>query len=231
MADQKLSLLMTRPEGSNAGFVGMLPPRVRSAVEVIESPLLSIESLGGTAAPGPQEEALFSSSNGVRFAPPGDGRRAWCVGARTTASAHDAGWEAVHAGDTAADLIRRILAERPAADLVHLSGAHTRGAICESLQAAGLRARRIVLYDQQLLSLSPAARALFDQPRQVIVPLFSPRIAVRFVAECPAPEQVIAVFLSDAVAAGTGQTAFLQRITAGTPDAVSMAASIEKLFR
>lgn len=197
---------------------------------MIESPLLRIEPLRGAAAPSPQEEAVFSSSNGVRFAPPGDGRRAWCVGARTTGSAQNAGWEAEQAGDTAAELIKRILAERPAADLVHLSGAHTRGAICESLQAAGLRARRIVLYDQQLLSLSPVARALFDGSGQVIVPLFSPRAAAQFVAECPAPGQVIAVFLSDAVAAGTGQTAFSQRITAGTPDAVSMAAGIEKLF-
>jgi uroporphyrinogen-III synthase len=225
---QKIPLLLTRPVGTNEAFVRGLPAALRSRLDLIDCPLLRIVSLESQVAMGGSVAAIFTSSNGVRFAPPPLGRRAYCVGARTTETAQAAGWRAICAGQTAAELVDTLLQARPAEKLVHLAGKHVRGEVVEQLVGAGLEARRVALYDQQLEPLSQAARGVLDGKSPVLVPLFSPRAAAHFANVAPLRDGVTVVTMSVAVTEALGDAGEYTVIEAAEPTAEAMVAALEK---
>lgn len=196
---QKIGLLMTRPEGSNGPFVAQIAGDILARLTVVETPLIAITPLGTDPMLNPKDAAIFSSSNGVRYAPAGQGRRAFCVGKRTTETASSAGWNAICAGQTADALVQYLIANKPQMRLRHLSGVHQRGDIVTRLTAAGLNAAQTQIYDQPLLPLSKTAQNLLSQNGPVIVPLFSPRAAAQFAACSPRQSGLTVICLSAAV--------------------------------
>ena len=173
--------------------------------------------------------AIFTSSNGVRFAPPSLGRRAYCVGERTTAAAQKAGWDSVCAGQNAQELIKYISDLSPTGELYHLCGVHLRGGVVDALVEIGLKAQRVVLYDQVLLPLPPAALAALKSETLTIVPLFSPRAAAHFAALSPVNAKITIVALSDAVALAVQNISIFEKVVAAEPTAKSMLIAIENL--
>jgi uroporphyrinogen-III synthase len=170
---------------------------------------------------------IFTSANGVAAAGPGQGRTAWCVGARTAAVAREAGYAAHVAGRTAEELVEHLRALRPAGRLVHLHGAHTRGDVAARLAEAGLQVGDFAVYDQVPLEPGPEfAAALASAP--LFVPLFSPRSAVLFAEAAArtgarAPDRnLLLLALSPAVREAL--PAQLQGVTAvcDRPDATAM---------
>lgn len=228
---RQIPLLMTRPEGANARFREELPSKLSAQFEFIDCPLTRIVSLEPQNSMQGDGIAIFTSSNGVRFAPPSLRRKAFCVGERTTAKALAAGWQAVCAGQCAEELIDHIKNAKPTAPVHHFSGVHVRGEISENLTAIGLSVKRIALYDQILLPLSQPASALVSQGLPVVVPLFSPRAAAHFAQVAPSNPQLIAVALSAAVAEA-GQGINCQKwVIADRPNADALVDCLEKLAR
>lgn len=217
-------LLLTRPEAQSRAFAEACRA-AGFAGEVIVSPVLAIVPRAAQALP---EEAVlvFTSANGVAAAGAGlQGRRAWAVGGATAQAARAAGMECRAAAGDADALVAAILADPPGAPLLHLRGAHARGRVAPRLAEAGLRAAERVVYDQQALPLSAAARAALAGARPVILPLFSPRSA-RLVAAAagPAAAPLHVLAFSGAVARawdGPGRVEILS-----APDAQAMAEAV-----
>jgi uroporphyrinogen-III synthase len=222
-------LLLTRPEGSNADFAADFPAALARRLTFVDCPLIAITPVPADVAIEDAAVAIFTSSNGVRFAPPALGRRAFCVGESTTRTARDAGWQAVFAGQNAEGLIAHVAAQRPEGRLWHFSGVNVRGGVVEALCAAGLDARRVVVYDQPLLPLPDTAQEVLTRGGPVIVPLFSPRAATHFAAICPLALGVYLVALSPAVSEAALKIADFETVTASEPTAGSLIGSVEKL--
>ena len=226
---ERLPLLMTRPEGANAVFASRFPPALAAAVEPVECPLMRIRPLNPPVEMPAAAAAIFTSSNGVRLAPPAQGRTAFCVGKRTTDAAAAAGWRSVFAGQTAEELVAHVLKARPGLPLLHFCGTHVRGEVAETLAAEGFDVSRIALYDQDLLPLSARASVLLESKKPLLVPLFSPRAASHFAAQAHAYPDLRLVALSAAVACALPRAAGFHVTTASDPDADAMIAAIEKL--
>ncbi len=173
--------------------------------------------------------SLFTSANGVRFAPPALRRRAYCVGERTTDAAREAGWDAEYAGPDAEGLIDYLNVTRPSVPLYHFCGVHVRGNIVERLSTSGLIARKITIYDQVLLPLSAEALAAMSSDQRTIVPLFSPRAAAHFATEAPSNSRVRVVALSASVAGPLKKIRRFETVVAAEPTLQSMLTEIEIL--
>ena len=225
---QRIPILMTRPAGSNRRFLDRIAPDFKSRLEVVTSPLISIEPLDANAKLCSTDAAIFTSSNGVGFAPPGKGRRAYCVGQHTTGTAQSNGWDAVFAGADASGLVTSLRHIAPACDLVHFHGRHVRGNVVEQLQAAGMQARSVVVYDQVLQSLTEEALRVLGRKTPVLVPLFSPRTAKHFATLATAADHTNIIAMSDAVADECTPAGFRSVFVAQEPTAASMVKCLEK---
>lgn len=227
---QKIPLLLTRPEESNAALADQFPPSLAEKIDFVPCPLMRIVALQPQFAMDENGAALFTSSNGVQFAPPSLGRRAFCVGERTSLAARNAGWKAVCAGNNAKGLIRYVSALRPKEPLYHFCGVHVRGGVVEVLSSQGLSAQAVVLYDQELLPLTAESIAVLNRNIPVIVPLFSPRAAAHFAAVSPANDHLRIVALSGAVERSVRKTTSFVTVTASEPTTEAMLSTIEKLL-
>lgn len=223
-------MIMTRPDGANEDFVASLAPEVRVRLEIIFSPLIAIVSTGAHPEVGPNEGVIFTSANGVKFAPAGNGRVAFCVGGATTAAAIEAGWDAEHVAPEAAGLVAELRQKKPGMRLHHLCGVHARGQVAEKLQQAGLDACRIAVYDQQLLPLNERARQAIESAPSVLVPLFSPRTAGHFAQQCTDPTRIHVIALSAAIADNLGELAVASLEIADHPTSQEVCAILEKLI-
>ncbi|MGC3938045.1 uroporphyrinogen-III synthase [Roseobacter sp. EG26] len=229
MGHAPISLILTRPAGSNERFLELCPPRLFPRFQVIHAPLIEISATGLAVNLGEEDNAIFTSANGVKFAPAGAGRKAYCVGAATTRAAAQAGWISQRAGEDAGGLISFLEHLKPEERLVHLSGVHTRGQVAEKLGAAGFNVDRVKVYDQKLMPLTAQADDVLRKSDQVVVPLFSPRTAAHFAAICPASACPHAVFLSESVSAEAAGLNIAGSETAENPDAIEMWQAIEKM--
>ncbi|MFK7868231.1 MAG: uroporphyrinogen-III synthase [Roseobacter sp.] len=228
-ADQTF-LILTRPAHAHAGFLTELSPATRSRLTVVSSPLMEIAKVEGVGPALGVFSAVFTSANGVRFAPPGQGQAAFCVGRATTDAACKAGWMARCLGENADALIETLLQTPPTGDLVHFSGQHQRGDIVENLRAAGINAARKIVYDQVLLDLSEAAQTVLVDNSRAIVPLFSPRTAAHFARQTKPRSGLFLIALSEAVASVLPENLQKSCSVARTPTAKAVATNIEKLL-
>lgn len=226
---QKIPLILTRPAGSNSGFKAGIAPQARDCVDFIHSPLLEIVPIEEAGTRSDAAHAIFTSANGVKYAPEGNKRPAFCVGEKTTQLARSHGWDAVFAGATVTALKDYVLANRPQGEIRHYSGVFVRGNVARDLSVAGLNVTNVPLYDQRLLPFSPQALAVLEGAAPVIVPLFSPRTAAHFVAISPAHPKLYIVSMSTAVADSFSEMAVARLIIAQEPTAKSMAACVENL--
>lgn len=200
----QITLLLTRPLRGSDAFWQALPTNLRSDLIPMISPLIRINPLDHTFLK--VTDAVFTSANGPLFGPAGHGKTAYCVGAQTTRAATDAGWIAKHFGNTADELVGRLIEAPPSAPLTHLCGVHTRGDIAARLRAAGINADQIETYDQVAQSLSDQATALLRRETLVILPLFSPRTARQFANQHQGGANLHIIALSAAVASELNQT-------------------------
>ncbi|WP_298859023.1 uroporphyrinogen-III synthase [uncultured Sulfitobacter sp.] len=222
------TLLLTRPRGASCGFVAALEPAARKAVQVLIAPLMEITSVGAKPVPEEIQGAIFTSANGVDFGPEGQGRLAFCVGARTTAEARRRGWDAEQAGRTAIELIAALRKVRPSIGLVHLSGEHTIGDIADTLTADGIETVHVPIYQQNLLPLEPAARQALAGP--CIIPVFSHRTAKQLRAEASGLlEFAHIIALSDSIAAPFEGEKLASCVILPSPQTIYMRKAVETL--
>lgn len=99
-----------------------------------------------------------------------------CVGSATAQRALELGLKAISVDGTASDIIDHVLKQK-VKSAIHMCGAHHRGDIAERLSAAGLTAKRQVVYSQNPLAFSSEVQADIEQINHLTVPLFSPRSA------------------------------------------------------
>lgn len=222
------TLVLTRPRASAQGFADGLDPRALDLVRLIFAPLMEIEATGAPLDLHGAGGVIFTSANGVRHAPRGQGRAAFCVGAQTRTAAEARGWIAVQAGETAAELVETLKTTRPRPPLVHLGGEHTRGDIAARLTQAGIATRHIAIYAQNLLPLGDGVRQALRSP--CILPVFSPRSAGQLVNEaagCLEMAHVIALSPSVTVPLCGEKTAQMHVLP--VPRAEYMRKAVEKL--
>ncbi|MEP2716721.1 uroporphyrinogen-III synthase [Pseudophaeobacter sp.] len=228
-SDRKVALLMTRPPAASARFVAQLPPELLVRLTVLEAPLLEIKLLeleAGLSFDG-YLGVIFTSANGVTTAGvPPQGLPAYCIGARTTQAATEAGWQAQNCGATAAELCGSLQATPPPVPLLHLHGRHTRGEVAETLTAAGLLCEGRVIYEQRLLPLEPEIRQQIGAQSDVVVPLFSPRTARHFASLGLDQRNLTLIALSQAVAEELKGLNYKDLQVSKMPDAPSMAVMV-----
>jgi len=223
-ARPRATLLLTRPRAMSERFAAEIAER-DLPVDIVIAPLMEIVPADAPPPLAAETGVIFTSSQAVARAGPGDGRRAWCVGGRTTEAARAAGFDAVLAGACADELVSRLRKERPAGPMVHLRGRHQRGDVAKRLHDAGLSVTSHVLYDQ--VEVPPDAAfttALGRTP--LCVPLFSPRSAELFVTAAkglwePAPDDAI-LALSAAVKATLPPEWAEKTLVSDHPDGPSM---------
>jgi len=181
MADNPAPLiLLTRPRQASERYARDLEARLGGAIEVVIAPLMEIVTLSEPPDLSAVGGVILTSEVAARMVSAPQPLTAWCVGDRTARVAAEAGFSARSAGGTAEDLIRLILRHRPEGPLLHLAGRHTRGRIAERLTEAGLPARDVAIYDQQVCPPPEAFQTAMTYQGPVLVPLFSPRSAKIF---------------------------------------------------
>lgn len=220
-------LILTRPAPASERFAASVSAETLAKVTLIISPLLEIVPTGVCVDMAKYKGAIFTSANGIDHAMPGQGRPAYCVGARTAKMAMANGWNVPVWGQNADDLIAQLTSAPPAGPLIHIGGVHQRGDIAARLSQTGLRTDAVAVYDQKLLRLSPTATDALAAQQTSIVPLFSPRTAMHFAEHCPDMSRVVILALSEAVAASLLHCRPKKLVIAAEPSGASMRIALE----
>lgn len=194
------TLIITRPEQAAHQFVASLETSALVGIKVIYAPLLEIRPTNASIDLSDMHGVIFTSQQAVAFAPAGNNRTAYCVGATTTMAAKASGWSAHMAGATAAELLAHLSPHVPSQPFVHLSGTHVRGDISGQLGKGGWKISQVAVYDQVLLPLTKAARESLLSDTPTILPLFSPRTAAQLANQMKKLHEATIIALSDAVA-------------------------------
>jgi uroporphyrinogen-III synthase len=228
-----LRLLMTRPQEDSDRFVAALGSDVLRGVEVITSPLFRIEHVAAALDLTGYHGLIFTSRNGVRSADVLGVTKdlpCFCVGAQTTALASQLGWQAQMAGQNADELVANLPEVLPQTPLLHIRGAHARGAISARLSKNGLPASETVVYDQIAQDFTPEAKAALAEDHPVIAPLLSPRTARQFAKHVNGTGNLWLATLSEAVAAECKGLKKREIAVADAPTASALARLVKELI-
>lgn len=226
----KPTLILTRPVDSAERFAQELSMNMKARLDLIFSPLLEIIDLHVTVDLTGYAAVIFSSSNGVRFAPDGGSRVAYCIGEKTTGAAQRRGWEASLAGSTAEQLVHNLTKNSTVGPILHLAGVHQRGDVAGMLKAAGIDVDKVILYDQRVLLLSPEAQHAISSDKPCILPVFSPRTASSLANHITDAQHVTAIALSASVAAPLAGLPFKKVLISDAPTAAAIHKTIENLM-
>ena len=206
-----MKALITRPQPDADAFAALC---AGAGVEPVVCPLMEIVRRPAPTALDGVGALAFTSANGVRaFAANSPVRDlpVFAVGPASAAAAHAAGFTDVAAagGDVAA-LAALIADARARIDgaVLHAAGARRAGDLVSALGAAGVSARRCVLYEARDAEALPetAIQAIASSPPVDWVALFSPASAALFARLVAAAQlsdrlaQIRAACLSEAVA-------------------------------
>jgi uroporphyrinogen-III synthase len=227
----RIPVVLTRPTASAHAFADALDPETKQCVELIFSPLIDIVALDVSISLEPSDAVIFTSSNGVRHAPHGDGRQAFCVGNATTELAQVHGWAAKLSGINVDQLVAEIIRIAPQQRLFHLSGTRTRGEVVGRLEQAGLQVTRQAIYDQRPVTLTEQTAQIIAQRAPSIFPLFSPRTAEQFAMQVPDASSVHVIAMSAAVAEPLRHLQVASLTQAVQPDARAMGLALGALVR
>lgn len=216
------TILVTRP-ATDAEATARALTRA-TGLETLSSPLIDIAPNGPLPEMTGIDELVFTSRNAVRaYAHLGGPLLpAYCVGDATAEAAREIGIDARAMGGDAEALIAALVALKPNGRLMHLRGEAVRTDLAAQLSAAGIDARETLIYRQSLLDLTPEARALLEDRRPVIVPLYSPRTAARLAELIQPRAPLTIVALSAAVARAAAPLKARDKIIAEAPDAPAM---------
>ncbi len=173
-------LLITRARAASESFAARFADRpdlrivIAPLIEIVVRPLpAALDKIGSVALTSAHAVPAL-----VTLARPH--LPVFAVGPQTAAAIQAAGLAAEVTGETADDLVATLTANPPPEPVLHLHGTHTRGDVVSRLQAAGLQATGLVVYDQAKRDLTDEARAVLSGTAPVIAPLFSPRSARLF---------------------------------------------------
>lgn len=216
-------LLMTRPLAQAESFVTALLPDL----PVTYAPLIQIRPVA-FSAPRDVAGVVLTSQNAVEAVRVAGLRDlpAYCVGDKTAGLARDAGLRAHSFDGDAADLVAGVIRLNPAGVLFYPHGAHTRGDVAAQLTKAGLRVHAVTAYQQQPLPLPDALRQDLAAGARAIVPLFSPRTAMLFAAQCPEASGATVICLSPNVRAALGAGRYKGVTCSAAPNRGAMAQAI-----
>ncbi|MEM6587446.1 MAG: uroporphyrinogen-III synthase [Pseudomonadota bacterium] len=214
--NKQLTVLITRPQPGADAFAAMLQD-----LRVVVSPLMVIENVDGDL--GAADVVVITSAHAI---PALDGQRCYSVGQATTEAARAAGCDAVMAGETAEAVAQRVIADKPEGRIVYARGQHVAFDMVGALQAAGLTASDVVVYDQRDTVLSEEAKALLSETAPVIVPLFSARSARRFFEVCPEGADLRVIAMSEGVADMVPEAQTRNVTISPNPDAATMAEAV-----
>lgn len=172
---------------------------------------------------------LFTSINAVHAFVRLNEKRdipALCVGTHTAKVAQAAGLVARSADGSASDLVA--LALSVTGPFLYPRGVHMARDIASDLRASGQRVDEVVVYDQTALPLTAQARAALTDRTPCLVPLFSPRTARLFMAECRTllPRATTAICISQNVADQLDPARFQKLIVANQPTAAAVTREI-----
>ncbi|MDP6516601.1 MAG: uroporphyrinogen-III synthase [Alphaproteobacteria bacterium] len=201
-------------------------PRAGPAPDLSDVQAILVTSANGAAAIG----AALGTPLGRRDVP------VLAVGDATAAAAAAQGFSSVTSAGAESRALAGLAMERLDPDagvLLHASGATVAGALVPTLEAAGFRVRRAILYDMAPVpALSGAARAALAAGEIDGVLLFSPRSAEVFVKLARAAalvgslESVAAYCLSKAVAAAAGTIAWRRVVVGDRPESAALIAAV-----
>jgi uroporphyrinogen-III synthase len=187
------TLVLTRPEAQSRALASALDGKAR----IIVAPIMEIVCAETLPDLGPYAGFILTSANAVRCGLPLTGKRVFCVGASTAAAAREAGAEIATVAQDADELVDRVTGPGP---LLHLRGAHARGAVARRLTEAGTQTGEAIVYAQAACALTDAARRAIEGGEAAVLPLFSPRSA-RLVGATVRPGPALhAIAMSPAVA-------------------------------
>lgn len=168
-------LLLTRPLAASRAFAARVAES-GVAHETLIAPLSAVRPR--PVDPGVLTDAqgvILTSANAARALAPPPGMVAFCVGPATARAAASAGYDARQAGEDAESLCQTLIDLRPAGPLVHLHGAHLALDIVERLNAAGITARGVQVYDTIDTPWDDSVHAALGRADSIVAPVFSPR--------------------------------------------------------
>ncbi len=169
-------ILLTRPLAQSQRFADQIGG-------ALISPLMRPEFLSPDLPLGDFAAVVLTSETGAeaagRISAAGNAlpKRAFCVGNRTAEVARAAGFTASSAAGAADDLLAHTIAVAPVGRLLLLRGQDSVGDLERRLVLAGIETVSLVVYRQIAQSLTDEAIAVLQDPRPVILPIFSPRSA------------------------------------------------------
>ncbi|SFD28818.1 uroporphyrinogen-III synthase [Tropicimonas isoalkanivorans] len=228
----RTTLLLTRPEEASRRFADDVARGVGRFGKVVIAPVLEIVPVEAELPDAAAVDWIFTSANAVPVGQGvGAGGAAWCVGSRTAEAAKRAGFDVRAVAQDAESLRNVIFSNPPERPMIHVAGRHRRGDLAGDLQAAGIEARAVTVYDQQPCALSEAARRVLERPGDVVAPLFSPRSARLFGSAAKGRiARIFAVAISAATAEAWEPLAGERVIVSQTPDGEGMLATLGSLF-
>lgn len=190
------ALLLTRPHEQAMEFAAKVEARCPGAFSpLVIAPMLEIVAEPATPDFSNCQALLFTSRNGVEQCAtrwPERHMPALCVGDATAKLASAHGYAAISAGgDVAALAGLAVQSHLPDAGIMlHMRGAETAGDLVQSLVGEGIDAAELVIYAQNPLPLSEAARQVLSGEGPVVAPVFSPRTARLIAAEAARDPQL-----------------------------------------
>lgn len=223
------TVVVTRPQAEARRTAALLE---RCGHRVLIAPVLEIVPVPALLE-GTADALVVTSRQAVRHAPPLPphlaGLPCWTIGGATTDAARAAGWTVRGDGDGArAQLVAQVVAAGARAPLI-LAGADERGDLVAEFAAAGVTARRVIVYAARLVPALPAdVRVALVADRVDWVLLFSPRSAAQWRRLAPQGTARLAC-LSPAVAAAAGAADDPGTVVAAQPDLAALLAAADLL--
>lgn len=231
-SEASIPVLVTRPLPEGERFAALLVDRFGQSVHPIVSPLIAPRYLTVEIPAYDYAAVVFTSAHAVEGA-----KRlqvqlpvlAWCVGGKTADAASAAGFLARSADKDAEALAKAISKDPPNGRILYLRGVDTHGNLPEMLENFGMHVDVQIVYAQDPVDLSPAAKAALLTPSDVIIPLFSPRTARLFLRAQPPETTAILHFvaMSAAVASELPRHSGAGLFIARHPDVPSMLDAVE----
>lgn len=224
---QNPTVLVTRPQDSSLRFIEALSV-VKSKFEPIIAPAFEIVA---TSATVPEfETAVFTSQAGVLFAPPGRGRRAYCVGDTTAVVAQEKGFDAVSAKGSADDLTSLILTKLPKGKILHIRGEVSVGNVAGKLRGAGLDCEELIAYRKQPMPLDSLLKDRISSANALVIPLFSAE-TVSIISNWSLDlSRAYVVAISGVVSDAAQDLKPVEIVTSPTPDMEAMVATTSRLI-
>ncbi|MCA8889729.1 MAG: uroporphyrinogen-III synthase [Parvularculaceae bacterium] len=176
-----MDVIITRPAEDAPAFANLVE---QAGGRPILSPVIEIEFAPVRVDLAAAGALAFTSANGVRaFARAHSGRTlpVFAVGETTAAAARGYGFNTVVAADgDVASLAARIAEAGVAGEVVHIAGSDRAGELADLLAAAGVGARREVLYAARPVSALCDQAAAAVRHGGAVATFFSPRSAALF---------------------------------------------------